>query len=154
VSTFTWNRCPVSSGIRSRDAKGYGYALEWRALRHRVHGSNPVPVTAVVPSEADALRLIGKAREAARFAALVADTEARHPQLRPWLARRPLTALEHAADWDRLLAVIDWFRAHPRPDLYLRQVDIPGVHTKAISIKEPPRLLVLSPVFCVAPAVT
>lgn len=29
-------------------------------------------------------------------------------------------------------AVLDWFVAHPRPELYLRQLDIPGVDTKFI----------------------
>jgi len=31
-----------------------------------------------------------------------------------------------------LLAVVDWVRKHPRPAVYLRQVDLPGVHSKFI----------------------
>jgi hypothetical protein len=31
-----------------------------------------------------------------------------------------------------LLAIVAWLQAHPRPGIYLRQVDIPGVHSKFI----------------------
>jgi len=40
--------------------------------------------------------------------------------------------LENAADWHRILAVLAWFRDHPRSGLYLRQLDITGVDTKFI----------------------
>jgi hypothetical protein len=40
--------------------------------------------------------------------------------------------VRQGGDWPRLLAVIDWFIAHPRPNLYLRQLDIAGVDTKFI----------------------
>ncbi|RFC34733.1 MAG: hypothetical protein (DUF3322) [Candidatus Nitrotoga sp. LAW] len=43
-----------------------------------------------------------------------------------------MRALELANDWSRLLGVVAWMQAHPRPDVYLRQVDIPGVHSKFI----------------------
>jgi hypothetical protein len=49
-----------------------------------------------------------------------------------WLARRPLRALELAGEWTRLLDIVAWLAANPRPDIYLRQVDLPGVHTKLI----------------------
>jgi hypothetical protein len=49
-----------------------------------------------------------------------------------WLARRPLQALDLADAWPALLAVVGWLAAHPRPGIYLRQVDVPGVHTKFI----------------------
>jgi hypothetical protein len=50
----------------------------------------------------------------------------------PWLEKRPLQALELEGEWPRLLAVVDWVRKHPRPAVYLRQVDLPGVHSKFI----------------------
>ncbi len=37
-----------------------------------------------------------------------------------------------AEDWPRLLDIVAWLRRHPRPGVYLRQVDIPGVHSKFI----------------------
>jgi hypothetical protein len=52
--------------------------------------------------------------------------------LLPWLEKRPLQALELSADWPRLLAVVAWLAQYPRPGMYLRQVDLPGVHSKFI----------------------
>jgi hypothetical protein len=52
--------------------------------------------------------------------------------LLPWLEKRPLQALELAQVWTQLLAVVGWFVDHPRPGIYLRQVDLPGVHSKFI----------------------
>jgi hypothetical protein len=80
----------------------------------------------------DALALIGKRREAERFRSLLAQTRQRFPALLPWLARRPLRALELAEDWGRLLDIVTWLQAHPRPGIYLRQVDLPGIHSKFI----------------------
>jgi hypothetical protein len=35
-------------------------------------------------------------------------------------------------DWPRLLQVVAWLCEHPRPGVYLRQVDIPGIDSKFI----------------------
>ena len=118
-----------------RDARGHGYSLRWEEARNRVHGSNPLPVAAILPTEEDALRLLGRLEDARRFDAVTAATRQRAPELLPWLVRRPLTALEHAEAWERILAVVEWFRAHPRPGIYLRQLDIPGVDTKFIEAR-------------------
>jgi hypothetical protein len=106
--------------------------LEWRELMHRVLGRQQLPAGVWVDSRADALTLIGRVRDAARFDALRAETSARLPALHPWLEKRPLQALALVESWPRLLAVVDWLRAHPRPGVYLRQVDAPGVDSKFI----------------------
>ena len=48
------------------------------------------------------------------------------------MERRPLNALTLAHSWPRLLAVVSWLQAHPRPGIFLRQVDLPGVDSKFI----------------------
>ena len=50
----------------------------------------------------------------------------------PWLQRQPLRALSLAEVWPKLLALVAWLQAHPRPGIYLRQVDLPGIHSKFI----------------------
>src|SRR5450759_5008630 len=111
--------------------------IEWREINHRLLGRNRVPARIVVPGEREALELIGKTGDAARFRSLAASTLGKLPELGAWLARRPLTALEYAADWERTLAVLLWFRGHPRSGLYLRQLDIAGVDTKFIEGRKP-----------------
>lgn len=116
----------------SRERRGFGYDIKWEAMNHRVHGTNELPIGITIPTEADGLRLVGHGSDLKRYRALASESMRRYPALRDWLARRPLTALERADEWPRILAILDHFVAHPRPGLYLRQLDIPGVDTKFI----------------------
>jgi hypothetical protein len=109
-----------------------GYRLVLREVRHRVIGQNSLPGEAWVDTLDDALRLIGKARDARAFQGLVAATRQQQPALLPWLQRQPLRALALTELWPRLLDVVAWLHAHPRPGVYLRQVDLPGIHSKFI----------------------
>jgi hypothetical protein len=111
---------------------GAGYRLVMRELRHRVIGQNSLPGEAWVDTLDDALRFIGKTREARAFAAVLAATGQLQPSLLPWLQRQPLRALALAEAWPQLLDVVGWLRVHPRPGIYLRQVDLPGIHSKFI----------------------
>ena len=106
--------------------------VEMREFRHRLFGANAVPGEVWIDSLDDALALIGKRRDASRFGTLLELTRARQPQLLAWLAKRPLRALDLSAEWNRLLDIVAWLQAHPRPGVYLRQVDIAGVHSKFI----------------------
>ncbi|MEE4639392.1 MAG: Wadjet anti-phage system protein JetD domain-containing protein [Wenzhouxiangella sp.] len=116
----------------SRERRGHGYEIEWRTVNHRTRGSNRLPRAIVIPSAEDALGLIGKTAEAHRFDQLSAELLKPFPALRTWLIRRPLEAINRAQEWPQLLAILHYFRAHPRPGRYLRQLDIPGVDTKFI----------------------
>ena len=109
-----------------------GYRLVLREVRHRVIGQNTVPDEAWADTLDDALRLIGKTREARAFQTLVDATRERQPALLPWLQRQPLRALVLTPAWPRLLDLVAWLQAHPRPGIYLRQVDLAGIHSKFI----------------------
>ncbi|WP_298167890.1 DUF3322 domain-containing protein [Acidithiobacillus sp.] len=106
--------------------------IEWRETRHRVLGVQRLPAALWVDTADDALALISKQPDARRFLAIWTSTAARHPALLDWLHRKPLQALDYAAVWPQLLAVLDWVADHPRPGIYLRQVDIPGIHSKFV----------------------
>lgn len=130
----------VKSWIRelvegSKAHRGWGYDLDWAEARNRVVGAQRVPAAATIATEADALKLLRKTREAERFRILAGSTLAEFPELRDWLACRPHALLEHAADWERILSVLRWFRLHPRPGIYLRQLDISSVDTKFIEVR-------------------
>ena len=108
------------------------YRLEEREFRHPVLGHNRLPDAAWLDTAQAAFALIGKTKDAARFAQLSASIAQQQPALLPWLAKRALLALDLAPAWPRLLRVIAWLQAHPRPGIYLRQVDVPGVDSKFI----------------------
>ena len=114
------------------EGAGRGYEIVWRDINHRQLGRNRLPEKIIVPSEAEALRMLGRLADARRFDRLAGITLNAFPQLREWLGRRPMLLLEHAASWERIVAILQWFVAHPRPQLYLRQLDIGGVDGKFI----------------------
>ena len=120
----------------SKAKQGFGYEIEWIGIHHRQLGQNRVPAGVSVPTESDAFRLLRKEGEANRFRTLAETTSRRFPSLYHWLVRKPLTALEYAEDWERILAVLTWFHEHPRSGLYLRQLDIPRVDTKFIETRK------------------
>ena len=111
-----------------------GYRITLREFRHRLLGHSAVPDEVWLDTLEDAWALIGKSKEARRFASLVQLTQAQYPALflalSAWLEKRPLTALALADEWVRLLAVVAWLQSNPRPGLYLRQVDLSGVDSK------------------------
>jgi len=119
------------TGVEKR-ARGFGFELRWQSIRNRVQGTNKLPVTAVIPTVEDALRLVRRERDAARFRELAEGTLERHPALQSWLTRRPLRVVENTEIWDRVLDVLDCFVSRPRPGVYPRQLDISGVDTKFI----------------------
>lgn len=124
----------VRAWLSELDRNPKRYRLTWRTVNHRILGTNSLPAEIWIDSLEDALALIGKQREAERIAALVDVTTTLQPQLITWLTKRPLRGLELADSWHRLLDVVAWLQHHPRPEIYLRQVDIPGVHSKFIEI--------------------
>lgn len=122
----------VRDWIAGLSAAAEYYRIEWRSINHRIIGTNEIPAAIWIDTLEDALALLGKRRAADQFAALVELTVDKQPELIPWLTRRPLRALELAEDWPRLLEIVAWLLRHPRPAIYLRQIDLPGVHSKFI----------------------
>jgi hypothetical protein len=103
-----------------------------REVNHRVTGINTYPVEVWIDRPEDAVALLGKEAHWTTFQNLIEMTRHRQAGLLPWLDRKPLVALERADEWDRFLELTEWMLTHPRPDCYLRQVDLPGIHTKFI----------------------
>ena len=122
----------VRDWIAQLSAAAGPYRIERRSVNHRVLGTNDIPSEIWIDTLEDALGFIGKRRAAEQFAAMVELTSESRPELVPWLAKRPLRALGLAEEWPRLLAILAWRLKHPRPAIYLRQIDLPGVHTKLI----------------------
>ena len=115
----------------AKPAKGFGYDIVSTEINNRRIGKNSLP-TSVNIEEVDALRLIGKTREAALFRSLSTLTLEKLPELGPWMISKPMKLLDQAEKWERLLAVLLWLRGNPQPEIYVRQMDLPGVDTKFI----------------------
>jgi len=135
---------------QSKEALGRGYGLRYGESNHRGLGRQSVPAGIVIETLEDLLFLADREDEGRRFASLSGKILEAEPGLRPFLIRRPPCVLEYGEDWDGLLAVCGYFVKHPKTDLYLRQLSIPGVDTKFIEahrglLAEMLEFLVLSP---------
>lgn len=116
----------------SKEQRGHGYTLVFKEAKHRQLGEQSVPYQIRFDTPEDYYKFIGKHREFTRLQALVAQIEAAQPALRPWMGSQPLKVLGHENAWPQLLAVAAFFQASPKPDRYLRELDIPGVDSKFV----------------------
>ncbi len=108
------------------------YRIEWKEANHRRFGKNKLPVSAVFGSLLSVLVFLDKQEEHRLYhqlAALLMDT---FPALDYWLIRYPFKVLLHQASWRHLISVTQWMLAHPWPDIYIRQISVPGVDSKFI----------------------
>ncbi len=101
---------------------GASYHVEWEERRDRLAGAQSFPTRLAFVDESSYLAFIGKAREAARFRTDSAAIARAFPTLAAWTAARPHHVVEHAGDWDRILAALTWFHENPASGLYLREV--------------------------------
>lgn len=108
------------------------YTLETVEVGRRTVGSNRIPAAAVFATVDDEIRFVGRSREAARFRELAAGLDALDPLLLGWAERRPLKLLELGSDALTAAGAALWLRDNPAPGIYVRQLGLPGVHTKFI----------------------
>ena len=151
-------KSPASSEIRDRfdEVRRWiaelrrleNFRLEMREFRHPVLGNNAVPAEIWVDSVSNAVAIIGKQDGLSRFQEVIDLTRSREPKLLAWVSAHPLQTLALAGVWSRLLDIVQWVHAHPRSGIYLRQIDIPGVHSKLI---ETHRSVLIELLDCVLP---
>lgn len=115
-----------------KNAARYTLQLEWEEINHRQLGRNQLLKAIRFDTPEQAMQLLGRQRDGHIYRALSEEVSQEFPELTDWVTDNPHTLLQYRDDWPRLKAVIYWVREHPRPDIYLRQLEIPGVDTKFI----------------------
>jgi hypothetical protein len=137
-------RGPRVGELASRFADVQDWARHWeradttlmRIQRKRVGGRrigvNELPCRVWIDSFEQLWMLLKVSERVHRFSELLNATGARSPKLIGWMTAHPMKVLELQACWDRIHDSVRWIEACQRPDLYLRQVDVPGVDTKFI----------------------
>jgi hypothetical protein len=123
---------------RFEEARGWARSLDETThlvvvkerRRHPTLGENEFPVGVLVESREQAMAWIEKQEQAQCFLRQVQQARERCPEIVPWLAANPLKSLDFARDWERLLNVAVWYRSTPRPGIFLRELDLPGIDTK------------------------
>jgi hypothetical protein len=108
------------------------YSVQTRSVNHRVIGHNELPDGVLIEGLKDAASLLRVGREVAVFERMIAITMESCPALLAYLANYPSQALLLGDEWSRLVNTVLWVLGHPRPGVYIRQIDLPGVDTKFI----------------------
>jgi len=116
----------------SKAEGGAGYQVVERVITHRQLGAQRLPERVLIEGVDDFLAITQKRQAFQLFQRLTRMTRERLPALEPFLHKKPLIALELAGVWEQLLMVCGFFLRTPRPQRYLRELDIEGVDTKFI----------------------
>lgn len=136
-------RGPTASELGVRYADVVDWVREWASQSGRFTvttklvgarriGSNEIPDRVQIETFDDLAAFLGTTVQASRHRELVDLTKALSPQIHSWVVEKPMRALAHEGDFEKLLACIRWLVDNADRDRYLRQVDVPGVDTKFI----------------------
>jgi len=106
--------------------------LVFEEVRNRHIQTQQIPRYLHIECAQDLWQWLGCAAEVSAFEALHDDLTEQWPALTTVLQQSPFKYLELAAQKNNLIAVLRWFETYPHSGLYLRQLDISGVHTKFI----------------------
>lgn len=115
----------------SKEVKGWGYEIERKLKRSQVFGANRVPSALFVPTRDDLLRLARRKAQFDQTCRVVDRLRSAMPELDPWLASHVSALHKYAEPLEGLIAVTQFFVAHPWPDCYARQIPV-KVDTKFI----------------------
>ena len=108
------------------------YRIVWRQVNHRILGTNELPAEIWIDQPQAVLKMIKQEQSAAIYTSIFKQTQERLPELLPWLLKRPLRALEISQHWPQLMSIVEWLKNNHKPNIYTRQLSLPGVHTKLI----------------------
>ncbi len=134
---------PTAAGLRSDYAAARAWAaelfaatghfsLETAEVGRTTIGSNLLPAAAVFTSVEDEIAFVGRSKDAARFRELAAALSELDTAFRGWALKRPLQLQELGGDALTAARVALWLRDNPSPRIYVRQLGLPGVHTKFV----------------------
>lgn len=111
-------------------ARELGFEVKWSAVADPRFGFHDRPESAWFSDETRYLSAIGKRDEVAGFRKDLDQIRTGIPALETWVAANPRKVIQNHGQWQLLLRVVAWMLEEPASGWYLRQLPIPGVHTK------------------------
>lgn len=106
--------------------------VEMTTVGGRVIGANELPGRVWIDSYEHLWAVLGVVREVRDFSRLLEATKPRAPRLAEWMVAKPLEVLRFSQVWTALVDTVLWIESHESREMYLRQVDVPGVDSKFI----------------------
>lgn len=119
----------------SKDAVGFGFTVEFAEVNHRKLGRQNLPSDIRFDTPEDLVRFIGKLKDHNSFLTALERTKARNVEVAEWMTENPMKVVPHLGDWNKILDLCAFVRAHPKPAIYLRQMTLPGIDTKFFEAK-------------------
>jgi hypothetical protein len=105
--------------------------VEFKQIGGRTLGTNSIPARAWIDGYEQLWALLKVQDDVKRFLDLLAATEL--PRVAAWMATNPMKVLELADRWPEVYATAGWIDERAAPgELFIRQIDVPGVDTKFI----------------------
>lgn len=119
----------------SKEAVGFGFTVEFAEVNHRKLGRQRLPSDIRFDTPEDLVRFIGKQSAFEAFLNVLEITKQRVPEVASWMMKKPMKAVPHLDDWNKILDVCEFVQSHPKSGLYLRQISISGIDTKFFEAK-------------------
>lgn len=110
----------------------FGESLQFQQRHFATMGRQNIPSSIVFADIEGLARLLGKWGQWQQFNQTVAGIIEPFPSLGSVLQKSPGIILKYLDVWPQLLAVCEYFEKNPRPDCYIRELDIVKVDTKFI----------------------
>lgn len=106
--------------------------IEFATVGGRIVGTNQVPRLVWIDSYQQLWSLLGVVSEVQCLTDLLSATRCDAPRLVDWMTLHPRRVLALAEEWLKIVRTVTWIDENQQPQMYLRQVDVPGVDTKFI----------------------
>ena len=115
-----------------RTEAGATLRVEFATVGGRIVGTNQIPRLVWIDSYHQLWALLGVTGQVRCLTDLLSATRSEAPRLAGWMTLHPMRVLALADDWPKIVRTVTWIDENQQPQMYLRQVDVPGVDTKFI----------------------
>lgn len=140
TSLAALNEWTESLEENSKKHRGFGYTVEWHEVKKRHYGKQALPKSITIDSQEDFLRLTGRRHEFQKIEHVVHVVRRELPELNEWLQRNLPSVGHYSDDIDALVETAKYFLANPRPDCFLREIQVSS-DTKFIEQKQNRKVL-------------
>ena len=104
--------------------------IQWEEINHRYFGRNKIPKRLLFETVEALALFLHRLDQWKQFENSLLKLKQTNEQLLIWGEEHPLEVLRISSELERLITLYRWMCDHPRPFIYLRQIDLPDIDTK------------------------
>ncbi|MBD8000091.1 Wadjet anti-phage system protein JetD domain-containing protein [Oerskovia gallyi] len=104
--------------------------VDWKTVSSKVVGAQSLPVRVRWETFAELFQFLGREREVREIERLLEITNETLPEVQDWARLNVSLIARHANSWVSSLRVARWVVDHPSVEVFMRQINPPGVDTK------------------------